>query len=284
MAIEGTVATASTYDPTLRGINVDTDTVQGQITGLLDSDSRYIERARARGIGVANSRGLLNSSMAAGASEASAIDAALPIAQQDASTYLQQGMANQSASNTAGSTNAQLKTNVSTANAANATGLEQTRMGETGAMARLEKSEAGALERANIGEAGALERTNISEAGAMTRANLSADTTLASANISAETSRYSQEQTTLRNNATIAANREIEAGRIDQSNAQGYATAYANIGTLATSERNTIINSDMSGEQKTEALAALKAYEIEQRIDIGPIFGVEVTLAESTGA
>ena len=51
---------------------------------LLDSASPYLERARTRGLQHANRRGLLSSSIAAGASEASAIDAALPIATADA--------------------------------------------------------------------------------------------------------------------------------------------------------------------------------------------------------
>lgn len=72
-----------------------TQTVQGQITGLLDEDSDYITRARARGNLQAQQRGLLNSSIAAGAAEASAIDAALPIAQQDAQTYTNQSFKNQ---------------------------------------------------------------------------------------------------------------------------------------------------------------------------------------------
>jgi len=70
------------YDPT-KG------TVAGQMNGLLESNSSYIKNARQNGENYAASRGLLNSSIAAGASGKSAIDAALPIAQQDASTYNQ---------------------------------------------------------------------------------------------------------------------------------------------------------------------------------------------------
>ena len=58
-------------------------------------------RARAGAMQSANSRGLLNSSMAAGAGEAAVIDAALPIAQQDANTFSQQRLANQQVSNAA---------------------------------------------------------------------------------------------------------------------------------------------------------------------------------------
>ncbi len=70
-------------------------TVESRLTGLLSQDSSYMDRARAGAAQTANTRGLLNTSMAAGAGEAAAIDAALPIAQQDAQTFYEQQRANQ---------------------------------------------------------------------------------------------------------------------------------------------------------------------------------------------
>lgn len=61
------------------------DSVQTQLTGLLDTDSKYLTQARSAGERVASRRGLQNSSIAAGSSEAAAIAAAAPIASQDAS-------------------------------------------------------------------------------------------------------------------------------------------------------------------------------------------------------
>ncbi len=61
--------------------------VSTQLDKLLDSDSSYMKRAEAKALEGMNRMGLLNSSMAIGASQAAAIDAALPIAQQDAETY-----------------------------------------------------------------------------------------------------------------------------------------------------------------------------------------------------
>ena len=58
--------------------------VSGRLTTLLDSKSPYLDRARYRGRQAANRRGLANSSIAAGAAETAAIDAALPIATGDA--------------------------------------------------------------------------------------------------------------------------------------------------------------------------------------------------------
>lgn len=68
-------------------IDANTETVAGQMDTLLSAGSPYITRARTSAAQYANRRGLLNSSIAAGAGEAAAIDAALPIASQDAATY-----------------------------------------------------------------------------------------------------------------------------------------------------------------------------------------------------
>lgn len=63
--------------------------VANQLTGLLASDSPYINLARNAGMRTAGRRGLLNSSIAAGSAEAAAIAAAAPIASQDAAQIQQ---------------------------------------------------------------------------------------------------------------------------------------------------------------------------------------------------
>ena len=60
------------------------DTVKGNLESLLSSGSSYIENARRRGAEMAAERGGINSSIAAGAAERSAIEAAAPLAQQAA--------------------------------------------------------------------------------------------------------------------------------------------------------------------------------------------------------
>lgn len=62
-------------------------TVEERMTGLLNKENPYMQVARTGAAQVANSRGLLNSSIAAGAGEEAAIKSALPIAQQDAAYY-----------------------------------------------------------------------------------------------------------------------------------------------------------------------------------------------------
>lgn len=73
--------------------------VSGQLTGLLASDSPYIQQARAQAQAAAAGRGLLNSSMAAGSAQNAAIAAALPIAQGNAQEYANIAAANQMAAN-----------------------------------------------------------------------------------------------------------------------------------------------------------------------------------------
>lgn len=114
------------YDPTLRDVDAPTETVAGQLHSLLSSGSPYLERAKAGARETANSRGLLNSSMAAGAGEAAAIDAALPIASADANIYNTKSRDNQGYSNTAGQFNAGAKntSNLQAATAANTRSLQ----------------------------------------------------------------------------------------------------------------------------------------------------------------
>ncbi len=64
-----------------------TQTVQGQLAAILSGGSPLLSQAQTRAEQQMQRRGLVNSSMAAGAAESALYDAALPIAQQDASTY-----------------------------------------------------------------------------------------------------------------------------------------------------------------------------------------------------
>lgn len=73
--------------PVQRTIDAPKETVQGQMSGLMAADSPYMQQARTRAAQAMNGRGLLNSSMAIGAGESAAYDAALPIANADAQIY-----------------------------------------------------------------------------------------------------------------------------------------------------------------------------------------------------
>jgi hypothetical protein len=66
-------------------------TVEGRLDGIMAKDSPLMQRAATQGTQYANQRGLLNSSMAAGAAQGAMIDRATPIAQQDAQQAWQRG-------------------------------------------------------------------------------------------------------------------------------------------------------------------------------------------------
>ena len=116
-------------------------TVQGQLSSVLDSNSPLLTKARADTAQAANARGLLNSSMAAGAGEAAVLDKALQIATPDAQVNAQAGQfnanaknaeaaQNQQATNTAAQFAAGAANNANATNAAatNAAGSETAKM------------------------------------------------------------------------------------------------------------------------------------------------------------
>ena len=82
------------YDP---GAGEGKGTVQGQMKGILASGSPYMQAADLKGKEYSNSRGLLNSTLGGEAAQKAAIEAALPIAQQDAQTYATAGQSAQNA-------------------------------------------------------------------------------------------------------------------------------------------------------------------------------------------
>jgi hypothetical protein len=80
-------------------VNQDKSTVAGQLNSLLAADSPYLSENRRQAQEAAGKRGLLNSSIAAGAGQRAAIQSALPIAQQDAETYAKFGLQEQQSKN-----------------------------------------------------------------------------------------------------------------------------------------------------------------------------------------
>lgn len=139
--------------------------VSGQLTGLLDSNSPYMKQAKQAGLRVAGRRGLLNSSIAAGSSEAAAIAAAAPIASQDAAQIHARNQ-----SQLEGDINLRNATTLQTQQDAAALARQQSgqehqinlqTLGDSAAMARL--IEQGGIERAlqEMRESGALTQTQM---------------------------------------------------------------------------------------------------------------------------
>ena len=80
--------------------------VAGRVKSITDSGSPLMESAGTRGTQQAASRGLVNSSLASQASQQAVLDSATPIAAADAGLFQQNSLANQAATNTARSQNA----------------------------------------------------------------------------------------------------------------------------------------------------------------------------------
>ena len=100
-----TSAQASQWSPSTFNLQSG-GTVEDRLNAMLNKDSPYMQRAAGQSNMAMNRRGLSNSSMAQGAEQAAMVDAALPIASQDASAFNQLGLSNQAAENRAGSENA----------------------------------------------------------------------------------------------------------------------------------------------------------------------------------
>lgn len=102
-------------------VNPKTDTVQGQLKGILDDpNSPLMVAARTRGEQFANRRGLLNSSIGAESGNKAMIDSAMDIAAPDAATYSGTARENTAAMNQGAMFNSQYGLLASQANAENA--------------------------------------------------------------------------------------------------------------------------------------------------------------------
>ena len=75
------------------------ETVESRLSALTEKGSRYTDIAKKEAIRQANTRGLINTTMAGASGVEAAIKAGLPIAQQDAKTMTETRMRNQAARN-----------------------------------------------------------------------------------------------------------------------------------------------------------------------------------------
>lgn len=81
--------------PVTTEVDPNQETVESRLNKMTAGGSRYTELAKKDAQRSANTRGLINSSMAGAAGTEAAIKAAMPIAQQDAKTYTQTRLQNQ---------------------------------------------------------------------------------------------------------------------------------------------------------------------------------------------
>lgn len=163
----------TTYDPTTQSVQ-DNQLTSNQLTGLLSGNSKYMQDARQQGLEQAARSGLLTSSIAAGNSERSAIQAGLPIAQADAARFGTVADQNMAATNTAGQFNAGANLSASSTDA-NATN----QAGQFNAGSALSAAAADAAAKNTAGQVNSAAENN------MTGANMSAVNAAAASNAAA---------------------------------------------------------------------------------------------------
>jgi hypothetical protein len=91
---------ASKASATNWNVDPSKQSVQGQLTGIIDSNSPLMQQAKTGALQQMNQRGLVNSSMAVGAGQDAVIRQALPIAQSDASLFANNAKYNADVANT----------------------------------------------------------------------------------------------------------------------------------------------------------------------------------------
>jgi hypothetical protein len=116
----GLIGATSKWNPTAD------QTVAGQVDNIIAADSPLMQRAATRADQQMNKRGLMNSSMAVGAGQSAVMDAALPIAQQDAQTNAQAAQFNAGAENTLQGQSNQIRQQAATQNFAATADLAKT--------------------------------------------------------------------------------------------------------------------------------------------------------------
>lgn len=149
------LATPSTYNPTQLPTatqwNVSPDqTVQGQVSNILSANSPIIQQARSNAQQTANSRGLLNSTMAATAGESAAIANAVPIATNDANTFAKAAGYNADTQNQFAVKNADINNTASGFNAQQTQQASQVNAASTNQTNQFNVSQANATQLANI--------------------------------------------------------------------------------------------------------------------------------------
>lgn len=125
--VEGPQIDYSQFGPYTQQVE-DEQLVSKQLEGLLASDSPYMRQAALAGQRMAAQRGALSSSIAAGASQASAIQAAFPIAAADAQNYQRVASENAVAINNNNLAKLQSTTNMAVSKLQSLTSLAATSM------------------------------------------------------------------------------------------------------------------------------------------------------------
>ena len=164
---------------TMRSVDPATETVAGQVAGIINQNSPLMQQARAGAMSAANDRGLINSSLAVGAGQNAVLNAATPIATSDANVY---GNAANINTNTANSLAA-----------SNAAALNAARQQEQALAQDTAKSQLSANTQLSLGQLDAMTKSSIasgSNATQLATATLNSETQKSIANLNAQTDTY----------------------------------------------------------------------------------------------
>ena len=131
----------------------DSTNAASQLDSITSANSPYIQLAEQQGLLSAASRGLENSSIGAGASEAAAVAAAAPLAEQNASEASQGALQNSQLNTAVSEQNAQLGTQVSEQNAQLGTqaALQNAQLGTQVSEANSAAANTAALQNSQLG-------------------------------------------------------------------------------------------------------------------------------------
>ena len=214
--------TASSYNPTDWSVGAN-QTVQGQIKSIIDENSPLMQQASTNARQAMNDRGLLNSSMAVGAGQSALYSAALPIAQQDASTYANAGQFNAGAANAASQYNA---SNKQTMDLSNMQATNAASEFTTNAANQANAQNASNTQQANLANAAAQNATN------QTNANNTQQTNLANQSATNTASQFNAQQTNAQTQFNASESNEILKTTLDQENKLALAGIEADYKTL----------------------------------------------------
>lgn len=115
----GDVSRADSTGYAAKNVNVTPDqTVEGRVEGIIAKNSPLMQQAESRAMQQANSRGLINSSIAATAGQSAVLDAATNIGRQDAQTFANAESQNAQSANAASQFGSAAKNTASLTNAA----------------------------------------------------------------------------------------------------------------------------------------------------------------------
>lgn len=213
-------------------------TVRGQLEEILKEDGALMQQASSRAMQQMNARGLLNSSLAVGASQSALYDAAMPIATADAGTYAN-----------AARTNAQYKNEAERFNAEQANTSNRLAFTEGNATNKFNAAAENDAARFAAEQQNSNDRLNVQLQTQVNQANAAAQNSLKQAQLQAETSLK---------NAQISSQTTVQVAEMNRQYSQlaSLSTTSSSLLTSYNSDINNIVLSDLPAAAKEAAINA----------------------------